>query len=224
MDKIITLMLLTFFSCSTVYQTSSVNVEYENREKDVFTKNKFISTVLILQKDTIFYCNGNKDYGSVRFDHQTKKMDIKFDFMGKRNCFCNKAYKGNERAINILLLSHINTASLYCSRYRGKEFFDIVKDRVNIFDVIDAPGSPNHNMTIYEDVYRTRLFDMIKTIDGQKPIRYVINYMSDVLNIPSDKISHLTYEYGVEFLKYEYESTVYAWKNGLVVLKDYGEE
>lgn len=225
MDKILVMVaIFLLVSCSkkiaSTYKTDIVT----STQDSLIDGNGIYRKILESKRDTTFSCSEiSQIYSGVTF-HYDKMTILEIPYLGENaSCFCTGSYNGEKNNIDVLKLLHYNNDLLICSNYRGSDFFELVLERSNN-KVFHSSDSLDRNFTNYQSGYRSRLFDMMKTIDNKIPDSYVITYLLEVLKLSENSVAALTLEHGKEFDKYECESTLHAWNKGLIILKNYGEE
>lgn len=226
MDKILAIIAtLLLISCSKKIASTYKTDLNDSTQDSLIYGNGVYTKILEIRRDTTFSCSEiSQIYSGITFQYD-KMSILEKPYLDKNaSCFCKGSYNGNKNDIDILKLLHYNNDHLICSNYRGSDFFELVLKRSSNSNVINSANSLDGFFTNYQSGYRSRLFDMMKTIDKKKPDSYVITYLLEVLKLSENTVAAITLENGSQFDKYEYESTLHAWNNGLIILKEYGEE
>lgn len=221
------LFTICFINCSSL----KTNTKQEETNNSLKITNEFYSSFRS-NPDSIhvFECNGKK------YALRAKKISRPYFPYELRDCLLDLGFKGdieaNKQLAKIIKNIRFNDLLIFGGSdavYRGSEIFKTFLNKsqdytpLNTFD--DGEDSKYYEGTV-ADVYIGYYCKMIESIDGLAPYDYIgkmVNFQQTD-NFEYKENGLFNPDYGVEVGTKTYNTILKAWKEGKIILKDYGIE
>jgi len=224
-----TIIFITFMSCNQGINSlnGEDNVTLRGDDLKILTE----SLDNDMKHDSIYHFN----CGGTNYNIKASKINRAYFPVELRRCLLTSGFNGNQasnsqiaKLVRMLKIDDFLTFGT-SPKFRGPEVFEAILSISNDFSRGIAHDEGNGELSTktkssgMSNVY----IDMIRSIDGEDYTAFrskiFANYEFKVQEYDPISLEH-NFEYAIEESKRYYMAFLNAWKEGRIILKDYGEE